>query len=363
MNKMYTLVSALLLTTAGSALAQGTELFFSEYDEGAQASASGMGTPCPNAPNSSGNERAMEIFNPTMQAVDLSKYSVRRYSNGGTTPFQEERLQRTTGPNTLAAGATFVYGCGEATIPDIISVADQLCAPYSSTAATVITGGGPMYFNGNDAMVLVRWTGSVAGQGTPIIVDIFGIIGHNPGGGTSSGGQWVGLDASGVQVITSNQSLVRRDTISSGDVTWNLVTTPSLDPATFNPGDEWEMYSTAFPGGVSDPCAQQYNDLGQHTYNGPRGQYNTSLSLMEEFNNAIQFYPNPASGRVNVALGTAKVGKLTVMNNLGRTISTRPTAGEATTSLDVSGLAPGLYLVRCQSADGKISIYKELVVQ
>ncbi len=362
MNKMYTLVSALLLTTAGPALAQGTELFISEYDEGAQPSSTSP-NPCANTPNGTGNEKAMEIYNPTTSTVNLDRYSLRRYSNGAAAPDYEERIIRTTGPNTLAPGATFVIANPEATLADIRSVANQFSAARTSSAPSVIIGGGPTFFNGNDAMVLVRWTGPVAGQGTAFIVDVFGIIGHNPGGGSASNGQWVGTDSMGVQVITSNQSLIRRQWVSAGNTFWNLNNSPAPDPTQFNPGDEWEMYSSAFPNGVSDPCSQQYNDLGQHTYTGPSGAYNTTLGVLEEFSNAIQFYPNPASSRVNVSLGTAKVGKLTVMNTLGRTISTRAASSEATTSLDVSGLAPGLYLVRCESADGKLAIYKELVIQ
>ena len=48
--------------------AQCTDLFFSEYIEGWS------------------NNKALEIYNPTNQEVDLSAYSISRYSNGGTSP-------------------------------------------------------------------------------------------------------------------------------------------------------------------------------------------------------------------------------------------------------------------------------------
>ena len=45
-----------------------SQLFFSEYVEGWS------------------NNKALEIYNPTGNEIDLSAYSVSRYSNGGTTP-------------------------------------------------------------------------------------------------------------------------------------------------------------------------------------------------------------------------------------------------------------------------------------
>lgn len=362
MKKAYTLAGLLLLATGGSALAQGTELFFSEYDEGAQQN----GVACPGASTpSNGVEKALEFYNPTINTVNLDPYSIRRYSNGATTVVEEERVRRTLNPttpstaaNVLTPSTPYVYANGRATLTSIVAVADQQGPPaYQTPGPNTLVTGGPAEFNGNDALALVRWTGSVAGQGTPVIVDIFGIIGNDPGT------QWSGADPnSGDFVRSANQSLKRRANISMGNTTWNLPVNPSLDPANFNIADEWEMYSTAFPTGQpADPCGQSYADLGSHTYTGPNGVY-TPNGLLEDFNNAISFYPNPAHGRVNVSLGDAKVGQLTVVNMVGQSIVVQPGTA-TTTSIDVSSLKAGLYFVRCTSADGKITIYKELVVQ
>src|SRR6056297_269813 len=45
-----------------------TDLFFSEYVEGG------------------GNNRALEIYNPTSQTISLADYQMSRYSNGETNP-------------------------------------------------------------------------------------------------------------------------------------------------------------------------------------------------------------------------------------------------------------------------------------
>ncbi|MDX5348383.1 MAG: hypothetical protein LPK19_14195, partial [Hymenobacteraceae bacterium] len=172
MKKLYVLAGSLLLSSA--AMAQGHELFFSEYAEGAHAS----GTTYPGSTGpSTGNERAIEIFNPTTSNVNLDPYSIRRYSNGSTTPSEEERLKKATGANTIISSGTFVYANGEATLLDIRNKADQFTPGTYGTAGpnTMGTSGSVAYFNGDDAMALVRWTGATAGQGTPVIVDIFGV--------------------------------------------------------------------------------------------------------------------------------------------------------------------------------------------
>ena len=119
MKKHYYLLSAALLLT-GAAHAQGTELFFSEYDEGAhQMGVSYNG----GVSNSTGSERAIEIFNPTLNPVNLNPYSVRRYSNGSVTPTEEERLFRSNatqwavGVNVLDSRTTFVLASASAPKP------------------------------------------------------------------------------------------------------------------------------------------------------------------------------------------------------------------------------------------------------
>ncbi len=365
MKKMYILAGAFLLAAAGTASAQGTELFFSEYNEGAHQS----GTTCPGqtAP-STGEEKVIEVYNPTTSTVDLTAYSIRRYSNGSLSATEDERMVRTVGANTMGPSTTFVMSHPGVTLADILSVVDQKASIRNSgvNATALLAAGGPVQFNGDDAMGLVRWTGAQSGQGTAILVDIFGIIGHRPlpSGGTGTGA-WTATDLNGVFTSSGNQSLIRRPGISAGNITWNMNVNPGLDPTMFNISEEWQAYGFAFPPppATADPCGQAYNDLGQHTYSGPNGTY-APLGLLEEFNNSIQLFPNPAtSSRVNVSLGTAKVGQLTVINTLGRAIYARPAVGAATATLDVTGLPAGLYFVRCQSADGKLTIYKELVVQ
>ena len=386
MKKQYFMISAALLL-AGGAHAQGTELFFSEYDEGAHQSGvsynGGVST-------STGNERAIEIYNPTTATVNLNPYSVRRYSNGSTAFTEEEKLFRSDAnqtavtPNTLPTRSTFVLASGAATLPVIRNAANQFSVGYAITGPTVIFGGGTAYFNGDDAMALVRYPSGTAGVGTGVIVDLVGVIGERPllqSCSTTSTGNWSGtnpLDGTGtsaVYVASANQSIERRASVSYGKRNNPMPqNTPGSCPPVrqtggYNIADEWVMYSTAFngAGGTSNPGGQLYDHLGTHNdYAGPYGTYQAVVSAtLAKFDANISVYPNPArDGKVTVEIKDAKVGSVTVLNSLGQRISAQGKGlGQEKLTLDVSGLKAGLYFVQIVSADGATKIYKELVVQ
>jgi|GEM_PF-2314861 len=382
-KQYYFLLSALLLS--GAAHAQGTELFFSEYDEGAHQSGVSYNG---GVSNSTGSERAIEIFNPTTSAVNLNPYSIRRYANGGTSVTEEERVLRSdatqapVGANTLASQDAFVIASGEATLPVIRNAADQFSVGHAPVSGpTVITGGGVVYFNGDDAVALVRYPSGTAGQGTGVIIDLIGVIGERPlqsGGGTGTG-NWSGTNPAdgtpAVYVASANQSLMRRPNVSRGSINTVPQNVPGSNPpirntapGAYNIADEWMMYSTAFNGpmGASNPGGQLYDRLGEHLdYTGPVGTYQTTISgTLAKFDANISIYPNPAHGTATVQIKDAKVGSIVVINALGQRIAAQPKGtGQESVTLDVSGLKAGMYFVQIISTDGQTKIYKELVVQ
>src|SRR5690606_21919606 len=161
-----------------------------------------------------------------------------------------------------------------------------------------ITQGGPVTFDGNDAMVLVRWVGGTPGKlnptptdpqlpgaGTPIIVDIIGVIGENP-----VGGAWFSnMPTFPEDVATKNMSLNRKSHIEKG--------VTSTTAGSYQIGDEWEVYSAW--NGVGDATgwyAQDYSNLTSHTYTGRLGAYSPT-GVLEDFNRAITVYPNPATNK------------------------------------------------------------------
>lgn len=113
-----------------------SDLLISEYVEG------------------SGNNKYIEIYNPTSGSINLSDYSLILYANGTSTPANTSPLSGTLAPN-----AVVVYQNAGASLS------------YPSLTA--------MNFNGDDAIVLSK-------LGVP--VDIFGRVGEDPGTAWTGGG-------------------------------------------------------------------------------------------------------------------------------------------------------------------------------
>ena len=85
MKNIYSLIFTLILLP--SLQAQNcTDLFISEYVEGSY------------------NNKAIEIYNPTNQNIDLSNYALSRWSNGSQQPLT------TVLSGTIAANDAFVVG-------------------------------------------------------------------------------------------------------------------------------------------------------------------------------------------------------------------------------------------------------------
>ena len=149
-----------------------TDLFFSEYIEG------------------SGNNKAIEVYNPTSSTVDLSNYQILRFANGGTTPGSTFNFPVGT---TLASGDVWLSVNGQADAA-LTNIADE------DTSATT-------FFNGDDTMVLIN-------VGTGDTLDIIGIVGNDPGT------NWpVGSGS------TANNTLVRMSSVQEGTTDWSLSAT------------------------------------------------------------------------------------------------------------------------------------------
>ncbi|GAB2883025.1 hypothetical protein GCM10027046_09320 [Uliginosibacterium flavum] len=162
-----------------------SDLIISEYVEG------------------SSNNKAIELFNGTAVAIDLSAYQIRMYFNGATTASTNITLS-----GSLAAGSTFVLAHGSAVLgvtPDQIN---------SSS-----------WFNGDDAIVLVK---------NSVVIDSIGQLGSDPGS------EWgTGL------LSTADNSLRRKTSVTSGRTD---------STAAFDPSLEWEGFAT-----------NSFDDLGKYS--------------------------------------------------------------------------------------------------
>lgn len=138
--------------------------------------------------------KAVELYNPGTAAVDLSRYTLRLYSNGSPTPTASLVLD-----GTLAAGATHV-----------------ICHPSIAAAALPScqrTNGSVINFNGDDALTLER---------DGVVVDQFGQVGFDPGTSWTAG-----------TLSTVDRTLRRKAAVTQGSV-------PPAAPAAWDLTLEWD---------------------------------------------------------------------------------------------------------------------------
>lgn len=162
------------------------DLFFSEYIEG------------------NGQDKAIEIYNPSDSTISLSNYTIEFYTNGATVASSTILLN-----GTLASNQTYVIANPSA---------NNTILALSNQTDPAIT------HNGNDAIVLRRGIDNV---------DIIGQIGNDPGTA------WVGGTVS-----TADQVLIRKYNVQKG---------LNTNPTPFDPSLEWETRALT-----------DYSNLGEH---------------------------------------------------------------------------------------------------
>ena len=261
MKQLFTFLLTYLFSI--SVHAQCTELFFSEYVEGWS------------------NNKALEIYNPTANSIDLSAYSISRYSNGGTSPSTTQLA------GTIEPYSTFVVGLdkrnpdgegyeapmwdGYYTYTDSITgqeittyniesdlqgKIDLFVNPiyyFGTNADSAAAFPTTLYFNGNDAITL-----EILGGG--VVVDLIGKVGEDPGASWTdqNGNYW-----------TKDHTLKRKYDIGGG-VTGN--------PINFDPTLEWDSLP-----------ANTFINLGFHEC---ACNPNNTLS---EINSSFFVTPNPSN--------------------------------------------------------------------
>ena len=176
-----------------------SQLFISEYVEG------------------SGNNKALEIYNPTASAIDLSGYRIERFANGSGTSASGGVLNLS---GSIAANSAFVIANGQITT----STSSPACDPILQAMANQLDGvfPAPTYFNGNDAIAL--FNGS-------IMIDLLGKIADASMTSSSGWGDVFPYDGSIGAVWTENHTLVRKASVQIG---------VSANPTTFIVSNEWD---------------------------------------------------------------------------------------------------------------------------
>lgn len=293
-----------------------TELFISEYVEGSR------------------NNKALEIYNPSTDTVDLSKYRVTRWQNGSAswTSQYSDKLSGKLAPKDvviLVLDRRDTTQIGQDT-PVVLSLrlkADLfLSKDYNTSFA--------MSFNGDDALSLDKLNATTSKYD---LVDIFGKIGERPVPGWSDKEPYTGT---GIW-YSVDKTLIRKPNVLTGLDTLLKGVYVAVNPKLyFNPTIEWNLNPR-----------DMFDSLGVHNCN-----CNLSNTKHIENNVIARIFPNPASNQLFINT-SMDVAHLEILSNNGQkmvadwTISNNNQIQMITVNL--SQFSEGIYIVNLKSVNGQ----------
>ena len=305
MRKILPLILFAFAFQMNAQITDCSDLFISEYIEGPA------------------NNNAIEIYNPTNSVIDLSDYTVNRYSNGATSNPEVFPLSGTINPgSTISLGNGQLDSIWVSTYwslpvdPLFYSLLDLSCSGDYDVNST-------FYFNGDDAMTLEK-------SGTPI--DIFGKVGQDPGSAWTDDASAGFTDANGGTWWSKRQTLVRKASVKRG---------VNTNPLVFNPTLEYDSLPDA-----------TYSNLGSHTCD-------CIVSSTMDLTNKASYvmYPNPVNkGGVVMINSKIEIKNIEIYDVLGRKV-----LEGRLNKIQTSKLLEGKYVVRIELSNDQ-EIENKLII-
>lgn len=386
MKKNLLLIFSLFAFT-NLAISQGcSDLFFSEYVEGYA------------------NNKALEIYNPTNAAINLSEYSIARFANGGSTaaaepvrpaysvplpnvmlepydvfvvvvdltdtsdwdtqfdkpawngynlidtvrdivtlePILDNSGNVIIGPQYLDGNALFGTEYNERY--DLQGKADVFLNPdYATNRA--------MYFNGNDAVALIRGTELLMNGEN--LIDVIGVIGENPENTIMEDG-WVSPEGF---VLTQDRSLVRQPNQTSGRSDINEVVFSQRGFFDGTGWDSWFKNTFCFLG--QHVCDCDPNPPAQG-YAGDCGFNPEDFTSTNDFNVVkFELFPNPLSTSELTVKGEASIRYVQVYNLTGQMVKNQRFDGlNQEVQVDLPTNLKGFLIVKVGFENNAISVQK-----
>ncbi|MGE0637918.1 MAG: lamin tail domain-containing protein [Bacteroidia bacterium] len=294
------ILSSALTLTALFTYAQGcTDLFISEYVVG------------------SNNNRALEIYNPTPNPINLANYKVGRFRDGASNPMLLSLS------NTLQPYETWVVTVDKRDenqpCPGLECAVDSVLQALTDTFVNPVysQSNSPFYFNGDDAVILSDAAGT-------LIIDLVGKIGEDPGTAWSdtSGGWW-----------TTKHTLVRKSNVLDG---------VKVNPSEFLVMTEWDSLPE-----------NTFDQLGFHTCD-----CSTNSIGENDAREKLSVYPNPASEKFFVKAPSA-IEEIRIYNITGQQVYADKKS-LFTNFIEVQPVtySAGLYVVSVKLKSGKTLVSK-----
>jgi hypothetical protein len=312
MKKILLLVAGII--AAISMKAQCDDLMISEYVEG------------------DSQNKGVEIYNPTANPISLAGYTLVRFSNGDVYPTDELALDYVDSVAVVQPYDVIFVVNGQ-TVENDYGVVDPELYDLADIAGQGEYGLDPNYFNGNDAVAILK-------DGSSVLVDLFGKIGQDPGSG------WTDADSLNYQSgdyfwlsWSSNHTLIRKPSVTA-----RLTTNPEY----FNPAEQYDSLpqnTWDYIGRHECECDPNYDGEPDHLSIG------SSYTKSKE---EVVVYPNPIQANSQFTImATQKVAQVEFYNIIGsieKTVDVSNVSGIV--KADAAGLNTGMYLLRVTFIDG-----------
>jgi hypothetical protein len=175
-----------------------------------------------------------------------------------------------------------------------------------------------MYFNGDDAFVLVK--------DDVTILDIMGRIGEDPGNGW-----WVPGDPNTAWWTVDN-TLVRKPSVKHGVLS---------NPTSFDPSLEWDSLP-----------ANTFTNLGTHLCDCG------SIRVAERLNNSFSIFPNPILDGQFAVKATTPVETMALFSADGRLIMQQNISRQRFFNVILPAAEPGMYHIEVIYSNGSRSVQK-----
>jgi len=307
MRKIY-LLSISLLSVFTIQAQDCSNIFFSEYVEG------------------SSQNKALEIYNPTNDTIDLSDYVIKRYKNGNGFPDTELNLS-----GLLAPFDVVVISNGQTDESYETGFVSTELFNLADINGTGVYETSPMFFNGNDALSLEKNDGFT-------VLDLFGVVGQDPG----DGGGWSDVAPSYIsgpsfwEAWTKDHAMIRKATVKKG-VTQN--------PEYFNTSLEYDSLPK-----------DTYTNLGFHSCEC------ATVGLNENKTSQVYIYPNPSNlgdFRIN---SSDEITLVEIYNIIGQPmfIAIKEKWGKSI-SINSESYKAGIYFIKLNFENSKEQIHKIII--
>lgn len=335
-----------------------TELFISEYVEGV------------------GNNKALEIYNPTANPIDLSAYFVTRISNGasvgGSSAAHSVQLTGTIPAYGVHVGV--LDKRNPAGTDQEAPIWDELEEKADAFYCPVYNTSNAWYWNGNDCIMLAKGSASNPQAPGTILVDFFGKDGQDPENTVMGTNGWSSVAPYNMtaaqggnttdRVVTEDHSMIRKPNVMVGK---NNILEVLDGSYVFNPLLQYDSIPALVPridevtgdtlyqmDGVTPQWTGNWESLGWHDCDC------NPLAVDEVKAENVSIYPNPSTGEFFIK-GLANVQTVSVINALGQEVLNVNNNTQTVIAVDLTNRR-GVYFVKLTDKSGT-TVTKRIIVK